>query len=106
MMANMKASAVDSRDQTWEVDRPRYRVYFHDANGASDEHEITGTDVGEVIAWAEARRGTGTYVLYVCVASDGLGLVRLAGADPNASTSTTVTSSVGLIGTTEPDGGR
>jgi len=106
MMANMKASAVDPRDQTWEVDRPRYRVYFHDANGASDEHEITGADVGEVIAWAEAHRGAGTYVLYVCVASNGLGLVRLAGADPNASTSTTVTSSAVLIGTTEPDGGR
>ena len=106
MMPRMEAIAVDPRDQTWEVDRPRYRVYFHDANGASDEHEIVGADVGEVIAWAEARRDTRTYVLYVCVASDGLGLVRLAGADPNASRSTTGTPSVHLVGSAEPDGDR
>ena len=106
MMPRVEVIAVDPRDQTWEVDRPRYRVYFHDTNGASDEHEITGADVGEVIAWAETRRGPRTYVLYVCVDSDGLGLVRLAGADPNTSESSTETSSVLLVGSIEPDGDR
>jgi hypothetical protein len=82
----MDIIAVDPRDQTWEVDRPRYRVYFHDANGASDEYEVTGADVDEVATWAEEQREGRSYaVLYVCVPADGLGLVRLAGSDPNAS---------------------
>jgi hypothetical protein len=81
----MDVIAVDPRDETWAVDRPRYRVYFHEVNGTSDEYEVTGADVDEVIAWAEKQAGQRTYVLYVCVPANGLGLVRLAGADPNAS---------------------
>lgn len=84
MMAAMEVTAVDPRDQTWELDQPRYRVYFHDAVGATDEHEVMRADVGQVIAWAEAQRGERAYVLYVCVPRDGLGLVCLAGVDPNA----------------------
>ncbi|MDN5919095.1 MAG: hypothetical protein L0I76_29040 [Pseudonocardia sp.] len=80
----MEVTAVDPRDQTWELDQPRYRVYFHDAVGATDEHEVMRADVGQVIAWAEAQRGERAYVLYVCVPRDGLGLVRLAGVDPHA----------------------
>ncbi len=79
----MDIRKVDPRDQTWEVGEPSYRVYFHDAAGASDEHELSGADVAEVIAWAERQRGERTYVLYACVAHDGLGLVRLAGSVPN-----------------------
>jgi len=79
----MDVHAVDSRDQSWEVDAPHYRVYFDDASGASEEHEVSRADVVEVLAWAEAGRGTRTYVLYACVSRDGLGLVRLAGVDPN-----------------------
>lgn len=80
----MKMSPVDPRDQTWELDRPVYRVYFHDTAGTSEEFEVTGADADEVLAWAEAGRGRGTFVLYACVPGDpGLGLVRLAGHDPN-----------------------
>lgn len=79
---------VDPRDQTWELDAPRYRVYFHDATGTSYEHEVSGADVGEVLAWAEAERHGRTYVLYACVPHNGLGLARLAGTDPNDPTST------------------
>ena len=79
----MDIRKVDPRDQTWEVGRPSYRVYFHDAAGASDEHEVSGADVAVVIDWAELKKGERTYVLYACVAHDGLGLVRLAGSDPN-----------------------
>lgn len=86
MMVAMEVTAVDPRGQTWELDQPRYRVYFHDAVGATDEHEVMLADVGQVIAWAEAQRGERAYVLYVCVPCDGLGLVRLAGIDPNAAT--------------------
>jgi hypothetical protein len=74
---------VDPRDQLWGIGRPSYRVYFHGAQGASDEYEISDADVPEVISWAEAQRGTRTFVLYVCVPNDGLGLVRLMGSDPN-----------------------
>jgi hypothetical protein len=74
---------VDPRDQTWELGRPAYRVYFHDAAGASDDYEVSGADVAEVIDWAESHKGDRTYVLYACVRHDGLGLVRLAGSDPN-----------------------
>ena len=80
----MDVVAVDPRGQTWEVVHPRYRVYFHEPNGASDEHEVTGADVGEVIAWADQQRGRRSYVLYVCVPTDGIGLLRLAGRDPSA----------------------
>jgi hypothetical protein len=80
----MEINLVDPRDQTWEIDQPRYRVYFHGPAGASDEREITGADVAEVIAWADSHRDARTYVLYVCVPGADLGLVRLAGIDPNS----------------------
>ncbi|MGA3214833.1 MAG: hypothetical protein ABSD97_03985 [Acidimicrobiales bacterium] len=79
----MKVRRVDPRDQTWGVDQPSYRVYFHDPRGASDEYEVNGADVVKVLAWAEAWRAGRTFVLYACVPHDGLGLVRLVGTDPN-----------------------
>lgn len=79
----MDVHGVDPRDQTWEIDETRYRVYFHDASGRSDEYEISGADIFEVIGWADAQKAGRTYVLYACVHRDGLGLVRLAGEDPN-----------------------
>ena len=79
----MLVSSVDLRDQTWEVTHPSYRLYFHDANGATEELEITGADVSEILEWAEAERRGRTYVLYVCAPPNGLGLVRLQGSDPN-----------------------
>lgn len=81
----MQIKPIDPRDQTWEQDQARYRVYFW-AGTASDEWEVSGADVHEVLNWAESRRGDRTYTLYACVPVDGLGLVRLAGVDPTAST--------------------
>jgi hypothetical protein len=81
--ADMRSTGVDPRDQTWEVPHPKYRVYFHDASGASDEYEVEGADVPEVLAWAEAKRGDRTFLLYACVARNGPGLLRLHGHDPN-----------------------
>jgi hypothetical protein len=83
-LKNMDIRAVDQRDQTWEVSQLRYRVYFHDEDGTAREHEVEGADVAEVMAWAEAQRNGRTFVLYACVPRDGLGLLRLAGSDPNA----------------------
>ncbi|MDQ2850740.1 MAG: hypothetical protein M3Y49_08390 [Actinomycetota bacterium] len=79
----MDVHRVDPRDQTWEIVETRYRVYFHDSARRSDEYEISGADIFEVIAWADAQKLGRTYVLYACVPDDGLGLVRLAGTDPN-----------------------
>jgi hypothetical protein len=79
--------SVDPRDQSWEIDKPRYRVYFCDAATKSYEYEVSQADnVAEVMAWAEAERGTRTYTLYACAERDGLGLVRLAGIDPTRAT--------------------
>jgi hypothetical protein len=85
---------ADPRDTTWEVDEPGYRVYFWrpvpqpiglPRGFASEEFEVTGSDVQEVIAWAEATAGSDRiYTLYALVrCPEGeIGLVRLAGADP------------------------
>lgn len=85
-MVIVDVAPVDPRDQSWEVDEPAYRVYFASRSGAvTDEYELTGADVSEVLAWAEENRGSRTYILYVCVRSpNGLGLIRLEGSDPNA----------------------
>jgi len=68
---------VDPRDTTWEVDEPAYRVYFWrpvpqpigvPRGLASEEFEVTGADVQEVIAWAEATAGSDrAYTLYALV---------------------------------------
>ena len=80
----MDITPVDPRDQTWELERPTYRVYFWDVNGGSDEYELSGGDIEAVLEWAERERSQRTFALYVCIPNDGLGLVRLAGHDPNA----------------------
>lgn len=79
----MHVTPIDPRDQNWEVTQPAYRVYFHNALGASHEYEVSGADVKSVLAWAEAEKGDRTYVLYACATRNGLGLVRLHGHDPN-----------------------
>jgi hypothetical protein len=80
----VKIVAVDPRDQTWEVDAPRYRVSFYGRSGAGDEYEISGANVAELLTWAEEERRGRTFVLYVCAPVNGLGLLRLAGTDANA----------------------
>ena len=82
----MHVTTVDPRDQTWEIAEPSYRVYFHDAEGASAEYEVRGGDVTDVLTWATTKCGERSYVVYVCVPVDGLGLLRLHGHDPNDAT--------------------
>lgn len=83
MMLHVDVRGVDPRDRTWELEQPQYRVYFHDDGGRSDEYELSGADIAEVMTWAESQRAGRSYVLYACVPQEGLGLVRLAGTDPN-----------------------
>jgi hypothetical protein len=85
---------VDPRDASWEINQPAYRVYFWrrvpqpiglPMGFAAEEFEVTGADVRETIAWAEATAGSDrTYTLYAIaqLAEGELGLLRLAGADP------------------------
>jgi hypothetical protein len=94
----MDVRPVDPRDTGWEITSPSYRVYFWEAQppppGAQDdavgyrssEFEITGADVAEVLAWAEATAaGESSFTLYGVIEHGGeRGLVRLAGIDPTA----------------------
>jgi hypothetical protein len=86
----MQAQLVDPRDVRWEVDAPAYRVYFWEPSAGSsgpgwvsEEWEITGTDVGEALAWASRDTKHRQYTLYACCACNGeRGLIRLIGRDP------------------------
>jgi hypothetical protein len=87
----MKAARVDPRDVTREVDYPTYRVYFWTQGGsASDEWRVTNAaNVHEVLAWADGRVGDGrSYQVFVEATTEmegqGLGLLRLCGADPTS----------------------
>ena len=83
-MRRVQTTLIDPRDQTWQDDQPRYRVYFH-GEASAEEHELTGaTDVLAVVAWAEAARGDRSYVVFVRVDdAAGVGLMRLAGQEPS-----------------------
>jgi hypothetical protein len=88
----MRVHAVDPRDTRWEVDRPCYRVYFWrragdrpDSGWESEDWQVEGADVGEVLAWADRDRAHRAHTLYVCCECNGEpGLIRLAGRDPTA----------------------
>lgn len=83
----MRATGVDPRNISHERDPVAFRVYFHDASGASDEWRLTETtSVIECLEWADAQRAGRTFVLYAEVPepnTHGL-LVHLHGVDPNA----------------------
>ena len=85
----MKATRVDPRDVTWELDHPTYRVYFWTQDGAAcDEWRVTdAANFHDVIAWAYERVGAGrSHQVFVEVSAEsGLGLLRLSGADPSSS---------------------
>lgn len=81
----MKVEGVDRRDAEWEVEAPAYRVYFYGDGGSyADEYQLTDADVDEVLSWAQERADGRVYVVYVVRDERGsLGLIRLAGRDPN-----------------------
>lgn len=88
----MQVRRVDPRDIRWEIDTPAYRVYFWsrpgdhpDSSWASDEWQIEGADVQEVMAWAGTDKSRRAYTLYVCCTrGTEPGLIRLHGSDPTA----------------------
>ncbi|MDQ1748138.1 MAG: hypothetical protein QOD07_2401 [Frankiaceae bacterium] len=78
----MRTVQVDPRDTVWEWPNPTYRVYFWDGS-TSDEWQVDGADVPEVLAWAEARARETRQTYWLNVLhndrAEGLGLIRLAG---------------------------
>jgi hypothetical protein len=93
----LTAQPVDPRDQSWEIDRPAYRVYFWHPKGAgddamwtSDEWELTDVDdVSAAMSWAESNSNGRLFVMYVkALTHEGVGLVRLFGLDPSAQRAT------------------
>lgn len=83
-MPTVNATPVDPRDQTWEDGSARYRVYFHDSDGASDEWELSDVDAEQALAWARHTCEGRRYQVYVRVDHDGLGLVQLVQSAPGS----------------------
>lgn len=82
----MRTFPVDPRDETLEVDDPRYRVYFWTGSSSSDEWELTETDLDEVLVWVSQNANGRTHSLWIVLDhGDGIELVRLRGIDPPAS---------------------
>lgn len=93
----MEVTGVDPRDVFWEVQLPTFRVYFWDrppdisaysgpVGLTSDEYEVTGADIHDVISWANRYAESNlTYAIYLLVSnlSNEKGMVKLAGQDPN-----------------------
>ncbi len=83
---NLNARLIDPRDQTWEVDHPRYRVYFWDSSSAGEEWELDGCDVEGALRWAQDSAGGRPFTFYVALQSADerreVGLIRLLGTDP------------------------
>jgi len=77
----VRANPVDPRDIRWEVDHPAYLVHFWQ-KGMTDEWELDGADVDEVLRWAADNAGGRHYAVYASVSDDdGRGLIRLLGSD-------------------------
>ena len=85
----MHARQVDPRDQTLEVDDPRYRVYFWTESAACEEWELVETDLDEVLIWINQHADGRTHSLWVVLQrGSGVELVRLRGIDPPAASAT------------------
>ena len=91
----MQIRPFDPRDQTQEVDDPKYRVVFWgrvadgEQSWCSDEWELSETDVMGVLTWASANAaGRSVSVWVVHRNGDDLIQIRLAGIDPTAPSAT------------------
>jgi hypothetical protein len=89
---------VDERDNNWENNHPRFRVYLHGSGqsstyGWTDTYDVTGADVLQVIDWAQRQAGDSLTYAIALVYDDearaqrnpgrGRGLVWLVGMDGN-----------------------
>jgi hypothetical protein len=87
----VNAVQVDERDNRWEDDRPRFRVYLHGSGetstgGWTDTYDVTGADLLQVLDWAQRQAGDRLTYAIALVRDDpghGRGLVWLVGRDGN-----------------------
>jgi hypothetical protein len=79
----MRATLIDPRDQTTQVDNPTYRVYFWtEGGGAKEEWELSGADLPEVLEWIPAHSTGRSHSLWAVTRSPGeVCLIRLQGID-------------------------
>lgn len=97
-MSDVNIVTVDERDNGWEVDRPRFRVYLHGSSetstaGWTATYDITGADIVQVLDWAQEQAGDSRTYAVALVYDDaareesipgfGRGLVWLVGMDGN-----------------------
>lgn len=83
----MDVTLADTRDETWRIDSPRYRVQFWTLGRSLDlvEYEISQADVDEVIQWARANAEGRSVVIYVALPepAGSVGFVRILGRSPD-----------------------
>lgn len=97
-MDEIQIVQVDERDNNWENNHPRFRVYLHGSgqsttHGWTDTYDITGADVLQVIDWAQRQAGDSLTYAVALVYDDqareklnpgcARGLVWLVGIDGN-----------------------
>lgn len=117
-VSHLLARPVDPRDTSWENDHPIFRVIFFDLRPGSvpepahgintEEWEVSGADVHEVIRWAEEHAaGQRTWDLHLLVdvhpvLAGRRGLVWLRGEDPNRTDDPRATTTIWVENPSEP----
>jgi len=117
----MEVSSVDERDNSWERDDPRFRVYLQARprpgyGSWTSTHDIEGADVTEAIAWAEAQVAQSEDDLVYSLAlvyddeareqlnpGHGRGLIWLFGGDVNDAAAPSATISASTVRIEEDD---
>ncbi|MBO0881847.1 MAG: hypothetical protein J2P17_16205, partial [Mycobacterium sp.] len=69
---------VDPRDIEWEDTHPVFRVYFWDAKRVSDEYQITGARIIDVLEWTTKHAdGRGSEIWLCLTVGERKGAVKL-----------------------------
>lgn len=77
-MTNLNVAPVDPRDIEWEDTHPVFRVYFWGATRVSDEYEITGAGILDVLNWTTKNAVGRGWELWLCLTEGGRkGAVKL-----------------------------
>lgn len=77
-MTNLNVAPVDPRDIEWEDTHPIFRVYFWDARRVSDEYEIIGAHITDVLKWTTKNAAGRGWEIWLCITGGGRkGAVKL-----------------------------
>ncbi|QGN32620.1 hypothetical protein [Microlunatus sp. Gsoil 973] len=81
-MTNLHVTPADPRDIEWEDSHPVFRVYFWDAQRVSDEYEITGANLTDLLEWTTANAaGRGWQIWLRLIENGRTGAVKLQECD-------------------------